>query len=1235
LLARESRIQRANVPDEPFEDLGETSPLPDNRGLTPFVSAEELNKEFKHLGLTFDKPMRRRAANILAEGKAREVAIQDTIARGPSGFIPGAARFGAALVGSVIDPLNIVASFIPVVSQARFAGMVARVGRTQARLRRGFTEGVVGNALIEPVVGGLAVQQQLDYTATDALVNIALGGFIGGGLHVGGGFVADRVRATAPEVREAALRSSVAQMADGRRVDVEPVLRADEPIARPAVDRAREEGAGVEQPITTEPSERAAPADVREVAAAVAAVEDFEARLPQFTKKEIAEAIAPLEEAGILPAGIVKKTKAAIIRELGDTLRRGVEASPEVRRRFSPRFEQAKDIAEGRLLDRGVEAPEFGISFSQLRNEAPELARELSLVGREARAEPQAVTGRPGDSARDQAAQLREIAEREAAPEADAVADFEASRRVQETLDLKRPDDPIEQLRQEAAEIAQEPIVAARVAERPVEPQEPLRNRIRSAGPAETPIKPLATDGKAKTPNLDAGRPLPLAEVEEILKANREVIESAISRAREKGATRIETLEDVVPEIARFLDDVRNRPTTDARMETPEGQAMLDQWIETLAAQGGFAKADDMPVPAADMRRDRIIDIVIGPPASGKSSAIADDLLIARKAFLADSDEAKKLIPEFDGGLGANAVHEESSTVSKRLLTRMIVEGVNIVYPTVGDNPAKVRTKIDELIEAGYTVNLHMVDLPIDQALTRAVGRFITTGRLLDPNLLSMIDHKPRASYDELKGIVNGGHQKVSQEVPLGSPPLWLEGTIRGTDLPGPVALAEDGAVAPRADGGFGRGGDQRSPGRTETVTSPSGRINVDIQYEVVELDSLIASNDADGRLNPSFPAYLQPRDRTGSATQEQIADIIANFNPARLGANPVTSDGAPIVSKTGVVESGNVRTMVLDRIYGSFPEPADRYRGFIAGEGYDISGFRRPVLVRRRLTELSKDDLIEFTLDSNKSTVQALGIGELARADAGKIDSDMLAKARPGALITAANEPFVTQFINDVVPVNERNAMRTRDGGLSQEGVRRIEQALFARAYDDLRLLSALREDPDTNFKAIGNALVDIAPVWARMRAAADDGTIPAEMDITEDLLAAISTVRRARADKVLVSDMVSQVDMFSADPSAAILRLMFNDDAMKRRASQAKVSAGLEFYAVEAQKAVAGPQLFGDAPAVTPFDILDHALRQREGGLLEANIQQTHDLDAMTDRAKEYASGIRAAGACLPAAA
>lgn len=61
------------------------------------------------------------------------------------------------------------------------------------------------------------------------------------------------------------------------------------------------------------------------------------------------------------------------------------------------------------------------------------------------------------------------------------------------------------------------------------------------------------------------------------------------------------------------------------------------------------------------------LDIVIGLPASGKSSAIVDVISQEFHSKVIDNDMAKEMIPQFNDGWGAGVVHEESQLISDRV----------------------------------------------------------------------------------------------------------------------------------------------------------------------------------------------------------------------------------------------------------------------------------------------------------------------------------------------------------------------------------------------------------------------------------------------------------------------------------------------------------------------------------------------------------------------------------------
>lgn len=136
-----------------------------------------------------DNGLPSRALDILIDRKHAELARADFIERAPNRY--AVAGLPAAIATQILDPVNVAAMFIPAVGEERFASILGTVG---ARAAAGTINGLVGSAAVEPFTYLAHTQEQADYTTTDALTNIAFGSILGGGLHVGIGFVGDRIR---------------------------------------------------------------------------------------------------------------------------------------------------------------------------------------------------------------------------------------------------------------------------------------------------------------------------------------------------------------------------------------------------------------------------------------------------------------------------------------------------------------------------------------------------------------------------------------------------------------------------------------------------------------------------------------------------------------------------------------------------------------------------------------------------------------------------------------------------------------------------------------------------------------------------------------------------------------------------------------------------------------------------------------------------------------------------------
>ena len=201
------------------------------------LNRDDLNKQYANLGLNFKEDTRKEVVDYLVKRKELERERASIIQRGPQNIFAKGSFFLTSLGTSFADPVNIVASFIPVVGYGKFASMVARSGKNVARMKKGFVEGLVGNTAVEPIVYGVHRSQQSDYDQYDSFINIAAGGLLGSTFHAGFGRIGDylakvqgkpniyqRLAAVSPDHQQALLRYSVGKVLRGEKVDTGDVV---------------------------------------------------------------------------------------------------------------------------------------------------------------------------------------------------------------------------------------------------------------------------------------------------------------------------------------------------------------------------------------------------------------------------------------------------------------------------------------------------------------------------------------------------------------------------------------------------------------------------------------------------------------------------------------------------------------------------------------------------------------------------------------------------------------------------------------------------------------------------------------------------------------------------------------------------------------------------------------------------------------------------------------------------
>lgn len=224
------------------------------------------------------------------------------------------------------------------------------------------------------------------------------------------------------------------------------------------------------------------------------------------------------------------------------------------------------------------------------------------------------------------------------------------------------------------------------------------------------------------------------------------------------------TLMEAIEEMARRPETGKAKGAKGKERKALHQRIVDDLYKEQQAKNGGSFEAG------------KTFEIVLGPPGAGKSSKIVNAAMQDLKAVVIDSDMVKEKMPEFDGGIGANAVHEESKAITREWLDHAIANDFNIIHPIVGANAEKVADLVDELVAIGYSVNIRLVHIPAEESLKRVINRFGEEGRLVPPSYVMSIGDGPIRTFDALKerGDINA-YSYFDNNVKIGEPAFIVE----------------------------------------------------------------------------------------------------------------------------------------------------------------------------------------------------------------------------------------------------------------------------------------------------------------------------------------------------------------------------------------------------------------------------------------------------------------------------
>lgn len=211
-------------------------------------------------------------------------------------------------------------------------------------------------------------------------------------------------------------------------------------------------------------------------------------------------------------------------------------------------------------------------------------------------------------------------------------------------------------------------------------------------------------------------------------------------------------------------------------INTPEREALREDILKHFLALGS-ARTESVDengkhhyVYDGPLNRDFQMELVLGLPASGKSTLVADPDSEAMGAFILDPDVIKAMLPEYieSHGAAADAVHFEGMALFQRSFTEFLtgdMKGVNIVLPIVG-------TDLEEMLQqfilpfeaAGYNVKARFCPAKENEAAARVVMRELAGGQLINSAVAFNFGEGPENVYNALKDRINAKGEPYGYE---------------------------------------------------------------------------------------------------------------------------------------------------------------------------------------------------------------------------------------------------------------------------------------------------------------------------------------------------------------------------------------------------------------------------------------------------------------------------------------
>lgn len=208
-----------------------------------------------------------------------------------------------------------------------------------------------------------------------------------------------------------------------------------------------------------------------------------------------------------------------------------------------------------------------------------------------------------------------------------------------------------------------------------------------------------------------------------------------------------------IDKLIKEYDRVNGKTVDD---NSPQRKKLRQKVIKILSNRGSYSgEVNGKDTYNGPIKKERKAVVVIGLPASGKSSRIVNKVSPELGAYVMDSDEAKFLLPEFkaSNGLAANSIHKESQQIIKDVFESKLKDGTNMVIPVIGSNEDTLNEKwLNYLNDAGYDIEIKYQPADSTESMNRVIGRSISKNRPISSKIVFGYGDKPESVYNALKG---------------------------------------------------------------------------------------------------------------------------------------------------------------------------------------------------------------------------------------------------------------------------------------------------------------------------------------------------------------------------------------------------------------------------------------------------------------------------------------------------